>query len=204
MIFKYIYSMSLTGRPLRQKIEFVKGVGSSRAEVLRKELGVQTVEDLLNIFPFRYDDRSEFSLIKDLRNGDSVQLKGTLISLEKVKGRSRNMLKGMFKDPSGFLELTWFQGVKWISEMLHVNQEYVLFGKVKIYKGQKSIVHPEMELAAKAESQSAFLPVYSSTDLLNRKNLGVRARRTILENIFRLLKESDKLVLFKVISVLKI
>lgn len=173
--------------PLNQKIEFVKGVGSSRAEVLFQELGVRTVEDFINIFPFRYDDRSEFVLIKDVRHGDSVQLKGTLISLEKVRGRNRSRLTGMFKDASGLIELTWFQGVKWISETLQVNCEYVLYGKVNIYRGKRSIPHPEMELATKAENQSAYLPVYASTETLGRKNLGIRTRRNILMNIFEIL-----------------
>ncbi len=175
--------------PLKQKIEFVKGVGESRAELFRSELGVHHVEDLINIFPFRYDDRSVFSLIKDVRNGDSVQLKGTLISLEKVRGKSRSRLTGMFKDASGFIELTWFQGAKWIADSLKVNQEYVLFGKVNVYRGKRSIPHPEMELAAKAEQKSAFLPVYGSTEILNRKNIGMRTRRNILEHIFKLLRE---------------
>ena len=182
--------MQTAHNPLRQKIEFVKGVGANRAEVLLSELGVRTIEDLLNIFPFRYDDRSEFALIKDVRNGDSVQLKGTLLSLERVKGRNRNRLNGMFKDPSGFVQLNWFQGVKWMADTLKVNQEYVLFGKVSIYKGKKSISHPEMELASKAESKSAYLPVYASTETLAKRNLGMRARRGILENIFSILKPS--------------
>ena len=110
--------MSRGSNPLYQKIEFVKGVGENRAVVLREELGVKTVEDFINIFPFRYDDRSEFTLIKDIRHGDSVQLKGTLVSLDRVKGRNRSRLTGMFKDPSGLIELTWFQGVKWLAESL--------------------------------------------------------------------------------------
>lgn len=183
--------MSFERNPLKQKIEFIKGVGSARASVLQEELGVRTVEDFINIFPFRYDDRSVFSLIKDVRNGDSVQLKGTLISLERIKGKSRSRLAGLFKDPSGLIELTWFQGAKWIVETLKVNQEYVLYGKVNIYRGKKSIPHPEMDLATKAEEKSAFLPVYASTEALNRKNLGVRTRRTILENIFHLLHERN-------------
>ena len=183
--------MSTGNSPLKQKIEFVKGVGTNRAQTLKDELGIQTVEDFINIFPFRYDDRSHFALLKDVRNGDSVQLKGTLVSLEKVKGRSRGRLVGLFKDPSGIIELTWFQGVKWISESLQPGNEYVLFGKVNIYKGKRSIPHPEMELASKAQEQSAFLPVYSSTEVLNRKGLGIRSRRNILINIFKILRPEN-------------
>ena len=180
--------MSSENNPLQQKLEFVKGVGTSRAQVLKEELGAESIEDFINIFPFRYDDRSTFALIKDVRNGDSVQLKGTLVSIDFVKGRSRSRLTGLFKDPSGLIELTWFQGVKWLSDTLQPGKEYVLFGKVNIYKGKRSIPHPEMELASKAKEQSAYLPVYPSTELLNRKNLGIRARRNILKNIFNKLQ----------------
>ncbi len=180
--------MPVSNNPLKQKIEFVKGVGEARAALLKKELGVGSVEDLINIFPFRYDDRSVFVLLKDVRGGDSVQLKGTLISLNKVKGRGRTRLTGMFKDPSGLIELTWFQGAKWIADTLKLNHEYILFGKVNVYRGKRSIPHPEMELASKAEKQSAFLPVYASTEALTKKNIGMRARRNIVQNIFNIVR----------------
>ena len=180
--------MSVSHNPLKQKIEFVKGVGEARALLLKKELGVGSIEDLINIFPFRYDDRSVFVLLKDVRGGDSVQLKGTLISLNKVKGRGRTRLTGMFKDPSGLIELTWFQGAKWIADTLKINHEYILFGKVNVYRGKRTIPHPEMELASKAEKQSAFLPVYASTEALTKKNVGMRTRRNIVQNIFNVLR----------------
>ncbi len=180
--------MPVSHNPLKQKIEFVKGVGEARALLLKKELGVGSIEDLINIFPFRYDDRSVFVLLKDVRGGDSVQIKGTLISLNKVKGRGRTRLTGMFKDPSGLIELTWFQGAKWIADTLKLNHEYILFGKVNVYRGKRTIPHPEMELASKAEKQSAFLPVYASTEALTKKNVGMRTRRNIVQNIFNILR----------------
>ncbi len=180
--------MSKGSNPLRQKIEFVKGVGEARAALFRSELGVQTIEDLIEIFPFRYEDRTTFVMLKDVRKGDSVQLKGILVSLTPMKGKGRTRLKGVFKDPSGLIELTWFQGAKWIAESLKVDHEYVLFGKVNVYKGKRSISHPEMELASKASQQSAFLPVYPSTEKLTHKSVGMRVRRTIMQNIWRILR----------------
>lgn len=174
--------------PLRQKIEFVKGVGETRAQLLRAELSVSTVEDMIEIFPFRYEDRTVFTLLKDVRKGDSVQIRGTLVSLTPVKGRGRTRLKGTFKDPSGLIELTWFQGAKWMIDTLKVGHEYVLYGKVNVYKGHRTIPHPEMELAAKAKESSALLPVYASTEKLNQKNISMRARRSIMQHIWRFLK----------------
>ncbi len=198
--------MAVSHNPLKQKIEFVKGVGEARAVLLKKELGVGSIEDLIGIFPFRYDDRSVFSLLKDVRGGDSVQLKGTLVSLNKVKGRGRTRLAGLFKDPSGLIELTWFQGAKWIADTLKIDHEYILFGKVNVYRGKRTIPHPEMELASKAEKQSAFLPVYASTEALTKKNIGMRARRKIVQNIFNILRPEHfpEVLPPKVMEVLKL
>lgn len=176
---------------LSQKIEFVKGVGEVRAKLLQSELGVRTVEDMITIFPFRYDDRSSFHLIKDIRHGDQVQLEGEIISLEKVKGKQRSRLTGLFKDQSGLIELTWFQGVKWVTENLKLNTTYILNGKVNVYKGKRSIVHPEIEVLEKAQAKSAFLPVYPSTEKLNTRGVGMKARRAILQTIFSQLSDRD-------------
>ncbi len=176
---------------LAQRIEFIKGVGEAKAKVFAAELGVRTVEDMLQVFPFRYDDRSRFGLIKDARNGDAVQLKGILISLGRVRMKRGSRLKGAFKDPSGIVELTWFQGAKWLEETLQIGTEYVLYGKVKVYQGQKTIAHPEMETLAKSQQQSAFLPVYPSTTVLDKKNVGQRSRRNIVMRIFESLTKED-------------
>lgn len=176
---------------LAQRIEFIRGVGETRSKVLALELQVYTVEDMLNVFPFRYDDRSIFGLIKDVRHGDAVQLKGLLIALNRVKINRGYRLKGSFKDTSGIIELTWFQSVKQIEETLQVGGEYVLYGKVKVYGNNMSIVHPEMESLARSQQQSAYLPVYASTATLDKKNIGQRTRRNILLKIFEGLKASD-------------
>ncbi|MFT4567851.1 MAG: ATP-dependent DNA helicase RecG [Saprospiraceae bacterium] len=176
---------------LLQRIEFIRGVGEAKSKVLASELGVRSVEDMLNVFPFRYDDRSVFGLIKDTRNGDAVQLKGILFSLDRVKMKRGFRLKGSFKDPSGIIELSWFQGAKWIEEALTVGQEYVLYGKIKVFGGKRSIAHPEMETLAKAQQQSAYLPVYPSTAGLDKKNIGQRTRRNIFLRIFEILKPLD-------------
>ncbi|MEL6124001.1 MAG: DEAD/DEAH box helicase, partial [Bacteroidota bacterium] len=177
--------------PLALKIEYIKGVGPNRSEALAAELGVYTVADLIQVFPFRYDDRSTFALIKDVRHGDTVQLKGTLVSLQKVKAKNRTRLKGTFKDASGLIELSWFQGAKWIAETLQTDQEYILHGKVNVYSGKRSIAHPEMELAATHQESQVYLPVYASTANLDRKGLGQRARRRIISQALSTIRPGD-------------
>ena len=180
-----------TGFMLAQKIVFTKGVGEVKAKLLLQELGVATVGDYINLFPFRYDDRTQFHVIKDAGDSDHVQLIGTLVTLQKVRGKRGSRLVGLFKDSSGLIELTWFQGAQWLAEALQEGAEYRLFGRVKVFNGKKSIPHPEMELATEEVQDGIYLPVYSSTEKLNAKGLGLRSRRKIARHIFDHLKAED-------------
>ena len=176
-------------------IEFVKGIGPSRGETFRKELNIHCVLDLLFAFPFRYIDRTTFHLIKDIHaDGDNIQLKGTLVSLEKVKGKNnRSRLQAMFKDGSGFIELVWFQGSTWIESTLLVGQEYIIFGRVTLFSGKKTMAHPEMELLSEAANTltKTFDPVYSSTEKMDAKGLDSKARRKMIKNILDIITEAD-------------
>ncbi len=173
------------------KLEFLRGVGLARAELFKSELGASTVGDLLGIFPFRYEDRSDVNLIKDCRSGDYVQVIGTLISVEKHKVSKGPKLTGILKDPSGMMQLTWFQGAAWLGESLKLNHEYLVYGKVSTYKGMKTISHPEMDNPQGIESTHGLRPVYSSTEKLNSKGLGIRARRKIIALILERLTPTD-------------
>jgi len=176
-------------------IEFVKGVGPSKAETLQKELNMYRVRDLLFLYPFRYVDKTRFYKVNELKtDGDLVQLKGKLVSLEKVKGRNnRYRLTALYKDDTGFIELIWFQGAKWLENTLKVGEEYICYGKVTIYGGKKNIPHPEMQLTSerKAELQSTFDPVYPSTEKLDRRGLDSKGRRKLVKTVLTKLKESD-------------
>lgn len=188
--------MDRTENILDTNLEYIKGIGPKKAELLKKELKVFRVRDLLSIYPFRYIDKTKFHLIKDLRSdGDTVQLKGKLVSLEKIKGKNnRFRLQGLFKDSSGFIELIWFQGAKWLANILKEDAEYVVYGKLTIYKGKKNIAHPEMELLkerAAENLQPTFDPVYPSTEKLDSRGLDSKGRRQILKAILGKLKEDD-------------
>ena len=183
--------MTLDGQILKDDIDFIKGVGENKAKVLQSELGVYKVEDLLNIFPFRYDDRSAVHYIKDIRDGDTVQLKGKIVNISKKKTKRSTRIVATFKDSSGFVELNWFQGAQWLVDKLKTDVIYILNGKVRVYKGTKSIAHPELENEDQIKNTDAFLPVYPSTEKLNQKGLGIAARRKIIKNILVKLQQND-------------
>jgi ATP-dependent DNA helicase RecG len=168
-------------------IEYIRGIGPAKGDAIRNDLQIFTLGDLLFTFPFRYVDRTKFHLIKDITiDNDLIQLKGTLLSLEKVKGKNnRARLNGVLKDGSGFIDLVWFQSVQWVEKALEVGKEYIVFGKPTVFSGKKNIAHPEMELVSEAEVQlnKTFEPVYSTTEKLDAKGFDNKARRKILRTI---------------------
>lgn len=180
---------------LDQPIEYVKGVGPGKGETFRKELGIHTVYDLLHQYPFRYIDRTTFYKINEVKpDGDNVQLIGTLISLQKIKGKNnRHRLQGIFQDDTGTLELVWFQGVSWIDRVLRKGEEYIIYGKVSAYGGKKTMAHPEMELVSEAATNlsKTFDPVYSSTEKMDAKGLDSKVRRTIIKPIINALSSAN-------------
>lgn len=157
---------------LETPIEFLKGVGPQRAELLKKELGIRTFHDLLHHFPFRYEDRSVYHRIVDIPGVEgAVQLKGKLISLSPSGvGRSKR-LTGIFQDESGRVSLTWFKGIPWLVKSLKIGMVYQLNGKPKMFGGRWNIPHPEMTDWSKVDAEVGWRGVYSSTEKLNEKGL---------------------------------
>lgn len=171
---------------LKTKIEYLKGVGPAKAEVLQKELGVYTYADILSTYPFRYVDRTQVTRIKDATPSNvSVQLQGTLFSLSLIKGKTkRNRLVGKLKDSSGIIELVWFKSVKMMADILTEGEDYVVFGKISAFNGKRTITHPEMESATEAkEKTQVFHPVYSSTERLEARGINNRLRRRMVHQI---------------------
>lgn len=180
---------------LLSSIEFLKGVGPKRAESLKKELGIKYFKDLLYHFPFRYVDRTHFIQIKDiLVDGLTVQVRGVLFDKEVLKGKNkRDRLEATIKDSTGFIELLWFQGVKWMNSSLEEGKEYIVFGKVGMSYGKKTIVHPEIELVSKeAMNRNVVLsPVYSSTEKLTASGLSSRNISKLTYNLLLKIKDES-------------
>jgi ATP-dependent DNA helicase RecG len=153
------------------KIEFLKGVGAQRAELLNKELGIFTYGDLIEYYPFRHEDRSKFHYIRDLNEEmPAAQIKGRITSIETIGSGHKQRLVANFQDATGNMELLWFQGVNWFLKSLRINGEYIVYGKPTMFGGRFSITHPEVELINPAKDQSGyFMPVYSLTEKLRKK-----------------------------------
>lgn len=156
-------------------IEYLKGVGPQKADVLKKELQIFTIGDLLHYYPFRYNDRTQFHKIREL-NTDmyAAQVLGRLIGLQEVGEKRAKRLVGQFKDETGSIELVWFQSITFLQKSLQVGQVYVLYGKPSEFNGHLSFTHPEMEAYqphAKQIGNQTLQPIYSSTEKLKKFNL---------------------------------
>jgi ATP-dependent DNA helicase RecG len=157
---------------LKTPIEFLKGVGPQRAELLKKELQIFTFDDLLHHFPFRYEDRSNYTTVSELPYTDGfVQLKGYVIKIENTGSARQKRLQVKFQDSTGVIDLVWFQGAKWILPILKPNVLFQVYGKVKQYANSFSIPHPEITEFKNVQVEKGLKGVYRSTEKLNAKGL---------------------------------
>ena len=176
---------------LSTSIEYLKGVGPAKAELLQKELGIFRFADLLKLYPYRYVDRSRFYKIGQIASAEAeVQLKGKITNLHEVAGKGRSKrLVAHFEDESGSVELVWFKGAQWIKKSLQVGTTYILYGKPNIFKGQLSFPHPELETEAdfKKSPLQGLQPLYPSTEKLNQRGLNnkslAKLTRTLLPQL---------------------
>lgn len=173
-------------------IEYLKGVGPARAEMLRKEADIRTFGDLLHYYPFRYVDRSKFYSVSEI-NSDSawLQLKGKITGMQTIgTGRTARLVM-TFRDHTGETELVFFQGLKWIKEKVFVGKEYIIFGKPNYFMGRYNFTHPDIEPAdEEAQLQNEPLqPYYSTSEKLKSRGFTpknfVRIMRTLISQVQR-------------------
>ncbi len=155
-------------------IEYLKGIGPQRGDMLKKELQIFTYYDLLSLYPFRYVDRSKFYKIKDVTEElPYVQLKGKIIRTELLGEKFAKRFVAYLKDDTGVIELVWFQGAKWLEGKFKPDIEYVVLGKPSEFRGKYNITHPDVDLASdeSVKLNAVLQPVYPSTEKLKSKGL---------------------------------
>ena len=173
---------------LQTPIEYLKGVGPQRGDLLRKELGIFKYQDLVNLYPNRYIDRTRYFKINELQNNIAdVQIIGRIILIKTIEfGKNQKRLVATFVDETGQMELVWFQGIKWIKESLKLNEVCVVFGKCSLFGSNFNMSHPEIELLAEHEKslRSAMQPVYPSTETLNNRGISNRTINKMMQQLF--------------------
>ena len=179
---------------LKSPIEYLKGVGPQRAELLKKELDIFTFNDLLHHFPHRHIDKTKVSSISDIDpSTDHIQVTGTLHNIDVIGLKRGRRMVATLRDKTGSLELAWFQSLSWIQKILQPGQQYLVFGKVSFFQGQPQIVHPEMELLTneKSEGRSFLEPIYPTTEKLRSKSLSGRQIGKLTEVLMKFISEKD-------------
>lgn len=166
----------MNSQPFQTPIEYLKGVGLTRAEVLKKELQIFNFDDLLKHFPYKHIDRTQFYKIKAVQpDMPYVQVLARLTHKEIIGEKHTKRLVAQAHDDTGQIELVWFQGIKWAEKALIPGKVYVIFGKPGFFNGKAQMAHPEMELySAKAIQQKGNLtlqPAYNSTEKLKQFSL---------------------------------
>jgi ATP-dependent DNA helicase RecG len=166
---------------LDQDIKFLPGVGPKRAELLKKELNINTFRDLLYYFPYKYIDRTKFHSIAEVRSNQAyIQVKGKIRSFELQGERHKQRLTAVFADETGVMDLVWFQGIKYIRENLLPGKTYVVFGKPSVFNGRVNIIHPEVEDKTSEQIKTGVLQAfYNTTEKLKKRFLNTQALNKI-------------------------
>ena len=172
-------------------IEFCKGVGAKRADILRKELGVKSALDMLYQFPYKYIDRSRFYFIHEIDDEDTyVQIIGHITEWHTIGTGAGARLSATFSDGRHTIELVWFKGIKYLK--LERNTKYLLFGKPSRFNHQYNFVHPELTPMSKVkpEMTKGLEPYYNTTEGMKRAGLNSKALRNITAELMPLLRQS--------------
>ena len=172
-------------------IEYLKGVGPQRAALLNKELKIFTFGDLIQHYPFRYEDRTRFYRINEVTDDlPHVQIIGKIIKKELIGSGFKKRLAAYFTDGTGEMELIWFQGIKWADEKIKTGIEYVVFGKPAKYGNRYSIAHPEIEpLTSRNEKSGSLHPVYPLTEKLRTRHLDSKTLSKLVQELLPLAKD---------------
>ncbi len=176
---------------LQTPVEYLKGVGPARAELLKKECNIHTFYDLLQLFPFRHVDRSEVIQIRDIKSEAAyVQVKGVISNLRETGVKRSTRLTAVLADNSGVIELVWFRGIRWAKEKIIPNTEYLVFGKPTIFNNKYNIPHPEFEPTSEARilAGEPLQPFYSSSEKLKSKGLHSKGIAKIMSHLIEKVK----------------
>ena len=178
---------------LQTPIEYLKGIGPNRANLLKQELNIFTFQDLLHFFPNRYIDRSTFYKIKDLpKNTSEVQIKGKIIDFKMIPQKRGKRLVATFTDGENNMELVWFRGHQWIKKSLKLKVVYVIFGRLNWYGNRPNMPHPEMETLENFEKgfSKCLQAIYPSTEKLLSKGISQRVIIKMMGELLRSFKNA--------------
>ena len=170
-------------------ITYCKNVGAKRADILRKELKVNTALDMVRQYPYKYIDRSRFYRIAEIEDEDTyVQIVGEVTEWHTIGIGKAQRLSATFNDGMHQCELVWFKGVQYVK--LQRGVKYLLFGKPSRFNHTYNFVHPELTPWSKVtpEMTQGLEPYYNTTETMKRHGLNSKAMRNIIAELLPDLK----------------
>ena len=169
----------------RKEIKFLVGVGTKRAEQLAADMRIVTYDDLLQLYPYKYVDRSHIYAIRELRaDMPYVQIRGRFVSLTTVEGKQKRMV-AQFTDGTGSIEIVWFKGLDYIKSQVNATDEFLLFGKPTSFGQRLNMTHPEMEKEGAATDAGTLQPFYNTSEKMKRVGLNSKTIHKLIRNIFK-------------------
>ena len=169
-------------------ITYLTGIGPAKALMLQKEMGVFNANQLLNLFPNRYVDKSKMFTIRELQAGNTeVQIKGIVTDLKEVKQKRGSRLVATFKDETGSMELIWFRVNRWLKTSIKINEPYVIFGKLNFFNGTFSMPHPDMELEVNYKKNfiAGLQAIYPSTEKMSAKGFNNKVMSKAIQHLIK-------------------
>ncbi|HBA12545.1 MAG TPA: ATP-dependent DNA helicase RecG [Bacteroidales bacterium] len=175
----------------QRNVQYLSGVGPVRAALLSGELQIETLHDLLYYFPYKYIDRSRIFSISEVDGTmPYIQLKGQILSFEKIGEGRKQRLVAHFTDGTGVADMVWFSGIKYTLDRYRPGVEYVVFGKPTIFGGRVNIAHPEIDSEANLNlSEMGMQPYYNTTERMKKAGLNSAAMRKLIKNLLALITE---------------
>ncbi|MFZ4456993.1 MAG: ATP-dependent DNA helicase RecG [Bacteroidales bacterium] len=176
----------------QQHIKYLPGVGEKRGELLRQELEIQSFEDLLTYYPYKYIDRSVMHRICDIKEDMLyVQLKGKILQFESAGEGMSKRLVAKFSDGTGIIELVWFKGIKFVLNKYKLNTEYLVFGKPNEFNHKINLPHPDIDVfdAALETQAGALQGFYNTTEKMKNNFLNSKMIQKFVFNLFSLIKQ---------------
>ena len=155
--------------------------------MLKKELGIYTWRDLVEHYPIRYVDRSNFFKISELHpDVQNIQIQGKVVNISEVGSGKSKRLVVKLRDESGVIDLVWFKGVKFIKSSIKPGSDYVVFGKPTLFQHRFNVSHPEIVplVEWKNKGRKGLQAIYSSTVKLKARYLDSKGFRKLMENLF--------------------
>jgi ATP-dependent DNA helicase RecG len=157
-------------------VRYLKGIGPKRAKAFANA-GINTVEDLLYYFPRRYEDRTNFSSIAKLQEGENQTIKAEILA----KGERRSFRRRGFSitevavgDESGKIFCVWFNQ-PYLKEYFKLGTTLILYGKIERYGARLQMNSPEFEIISAEVEESLnigrIVPVYTLPEGITQRSL---------------------------------